>query len=613
MHHAIRRLLASPGFTAHRAPHARARHRREHLDVQRAAGAVAPRRCRIRTASGSCAFIARRPQSQSWPHSPANFLDYQRAEHRLRAPRRDHVARASISPSPASPPNGCAGSTSPPISSRCSASRPRCGRVFHRRGRPARPQPRPRAEPRRLGSAASAAIPRIIGRDLRLNGEPVTVVGVMPPGFEDRQLWGRVDVVAADGVSPTERAGPRQPTTSAWSRVSKSGIYAGGRAGRARHHRRRGSRTHIRDQCATSACASSRSRAPPRVRPMRKSTWFVVGLAGFVLLIACANLANLQFARTAGRAREHAIRAALGASRCRLMRDAARRKPAARRSPAARSACSSPLWCNDLIGRRFIVANQRRPRAAARFPRARLRLARLRRHRPRLRPAARVARVAHRRQRRPQAGRRGATAGRAQHRLRHALIVAEVALALVLLAGAGFFVRGLQRFGERDLGWNPDGCSSATSRSTAANTADDAKRRAFDEALQARLAAIPGVRPRRDFQRPAHLGLRRQRQLHGRGPPAPGARPGRARHRRQRRRRLLRHARHPRLSRAASSTATDRPDAPVRVIINESMARALWPRRKPHRQTPRQRQPPHRAQLARNHRRRAATSACPLT
>src|SRR6185436_19829816 len=56
---------------------------------------------------------------------------------------------------------------------------------------------------------------------------------------------------------------------------------------------------------------------------------------------------------------------------------------------------------------------------------------------------------------------RGSTAGRSQHRLRHTLIVGEVAFAMVLLAAAGLFLRGLQRFINADPGWRVDGLLTA--------------------------------------------------------------------------------------------------------------------------------------------------------
>jgi hypothetical protein len=56
---------------------------------------------------------------------------------------------------------------------------------------------------------------------------------------------------------------------------------------------------------------------------------------------------------------------------------------------------------------------------------------------------------------------RGSSAGRSHQRLRNALIVGEVAFALILLTGAGLFLRGLQRFANLDSGWRVDGLVTA--------------------------------------------------------------------------------------------------------------------------------------------------------
>jgi predicted permease len=88
-------------------------------------------------------------------------------------------------------------------------------------------------------------------------------------------------------------------------------------------------------------------------------------------------------------------------------------------------------------------------------------------------------------------GGRGSTS-RAHHRLRHGLIVAEVAIALVLLSAAGFFIRGIDRFAVRDHGWRTEQLLTGSLTLSAAYATPDA-RRAFHERLQARLAALPAV------------------------------------------------------------------------------------------------------------------------
>ncbi|MEO7411832.1 MAG: FtsX-like permease family protein, partial [Opitutaceae bacterium] len=89
-------------------------------------------------------------------------------------------------------------------------------------------------------------------------------------------------------------------------------------------------------------------------------------------------------------------------------------------------------------------------------------------------------------------GTRGSTSG-AHHRLRHALIVIEVALALVLLSSAGFFLRGLDRFVSRDHGWRTENLLTASLNLPSVRYPDAVAQLAFYDRLQTRLTALPGV------------------------------------------------------------------------------------------------------------------------
>ena len=225
---------------------------------------------------------------------------------------------------------------------------------------------------------------------------------------------------------------------------------------------------------------------------MRMLTWFTMGLAGCVLLIACANLANLQFARNATRAREHAIRAALGASRFQLIRHSLTESMVLAFAGGALGLVVA-LWSNDALGARIDFAGQEGldihldwpvlvfAFAIAAFTGVAFGLL----------PAWLSARVDVNEGLKQ--GSRGTTGSRTQNRIRHALIVTEVALALILLSGAGFFLRGLDRFTVRDLGWRTDRLLTASLNLPSAKYSNEDTKRDFYTRLETRLATLPGV------------------------------------------------------------------------------------------------------------------------
>ena len=330
----------------------------------------------------------------------------------------------------------------------------------------------------------------IIGRTLRLDGESVAVIGVMPASFEHPLLWGPVDAFRPAAFTPEQRQNRGNNWLNTLARL-KPGVTLG------------------QAQAEMSAIAKRLAQAYPdnnakdnvRLVLLRKSemddtgrhlTWLTMGLAGFVLLIACANLANLQLVRTATRARELAVRAALGAGRVRLMRQFLTESLVVSLSGGALGLLSA-LWGDEFIGRRMLIANE--PGLNLAPDATVLSFALLCSLATGIVFGTVPAWIASRADVNDalKESSRGTTSSRSQHRLRHTLIIGEVALALVLLTGASLFVRGLHRFTHRDPGWRVDGLLTGWLSLPGTKYERSDQQLAFFQRLEERLAALPGV------------------------------------------------------------------------------------------------------------------------
>ncbi|HEV3200474.1 MAG TPA: ABC transporter permease [Bryobacteraceae bacterium] len=221
----------------------------------------------------------------------------------------------------------------------------------------------------------------------------------------------------------------------------------------------------------------------------RVAMLLLLGTVGFVLLMACANVANLLLARASARQREISIRAALGASRFRLLRQLLTEGVVLAVAGGAAGLVVAYIGLRFLI--RTAPATLLRPgevvldgRALLFTSAAVLACALL----AGLPPAWRIVRADIESTLRGSG--RGMMAG--NHRLRSALVVVQVSVALVLMVGAGLLIRSFQRLLDVDPGFRPDNLITiSTQMPQSAQT--PAQRTALFRTMQEELTKIPGV------------------------------------------------------------------------------------------------------------------------
>ena len=227
-------------------------------------------------------------------------------------------------------------------------------------------------------------------------------------------------------------------------------------------------------------------------REYENPLWTLLAIAGLVLLIACANLANLMLARASAREREIGVRLSLGASRGRLIRQLLAESLLLAVAGAALGALLSQALSRGMVvflstENAHIFVDLHADWRVLGFTSA---LAILTCAIFGLTPALRATRVA------PvvvlKSTGRGMTAGRERFGLRRALVVSQVALSLVLLVGALLFVRTLRNLLTLDPGFQQQGVLVTTVDLSRLNVAAE-RRQGFKRELLDRVRAIPGV------------------------------------------------------------------------------------------------------------------------
>jgi putative ABC transport system permease protein len=334
------------------------------------------------------------------------------------------------------------------------------------------------------------ADPRVLGRALTLNGVARSVVGVLPAGF---WLPQRVDVVVPLGpitVGPDWMDRGDHNGLRALARLAP-GVSLARANTSLRTIMARLERQYPRTNSGETAYVTTFHEVV--VKDVRPTLYVLLAAVGCVLLTGCANVANLLLARASERQKEMAVRAALGSGRRRLVQQALCESLVLSALGGALGlgvawAAIRPLLAlaPDDIPR--LQSTQVDPGVLAFVTAVSLLAGLIFGIVPALQ-ASRPEAVAGLQQ-----AARGASAGRGGARLRGAVLVAEVAMALILATGAGLMIRSIVRVGEEPVGFRPDHLLTFGVRLPEARYARPEQQALFFQQAMERIAAVPGVR-----------------------------------------------------------------------------------------------------------------------
>jgi putative ABC transport system permease protein len=345
----------------------------------------------------------------------------------------------------------------------------------------------------------------VVGQTVEINGLPREVIGIMPPGAD--VMDNRTEIWLPLGLNPANRQNRGSHFLYLIGRLKDGVTPQQAQTELAALVHNWGERVGVKQHVFSPLPASDAERSENpgaghllQMKPLReeivgsasRAIWVLQAAVGFVLLIACANLANLLLARAETRHREFAVRTALGAGRGRLLRQFMTEGMVLSLVGGVLGLLIAHLGVQALI--RLYPTSLPRTTDVAVDPLVLLftlsvaiatglvfGLAPL----LHTRVSSLVTAL-------KEGGARGATSGARPH-IRRGLVVAEVALALMLVIGAGLLLRTVANLASIDPGFDRSRLVTFSMALPIANYQQPAARAAFYQRLLDRLRAVPGV------------------------------------------------------------------------------------------------------------------------